>query len=61
MSNGRLASLHARLNSYYESREIAEQCSRAADRLAAYTAILREYYIERNPGLAHLFAEEEED
>jgi KaiC/GvpD/RAD55 family RecA-like ATPase len=61
MSYGRLASLLARLNSYCESREIAEQCSRAADRLAAYTAILREYYIERNPGLAHLFAEEEEE
>jgi hypothetical protein len=59
ISRGRLASLLARLNVYRESREIADQCSRAADRLVAYTAILREYHIERNPSLAQLFAEEE--
>ncbi|HKQ76147.1 MAG TPA: hypothetical protein VJ810_20805, partial [Blastocatellia bacterium] len=59
MSCGGLASLLARLNSYREAREVADQCSRAADRLTAYTAILREYHIERDPSLAHLFAEEE--
>jgi hypothetical protein len=36
-----------------------EQCSISINRLAAYTAILREYHIERDPSLAHLFAEEE--
>jgi tetratricopeptide (TPR) repeat protein len=61
MSYGRLASLLARLNSYRESREIADQCSRAADRLVAYTAIFREYHIERDPSLARLFAEEKEE
>jgi hypothetical protein len=30
------------------------------DRLAAYTAILREYHIERDPSLAQLFAKEKE-
>jgi tetratricopeptide (TPR) repeat protein len=61
MSYERLAALLARLNSYREAREIADHCSRAADRLAAYTAILREYHIERDPRLAKLFAEEEEE
>jgi hypothetical protein len=43
------------------TRETAEKCSISADRLSAYTAILREYHIERDPGLARLFAEEEEE
>jgi KaiC/GvpD/RAD55 family RecA-like ATPase len=56
-----LAIILARLHSYRAAREAAEQCSISSDRLAAYTAILREYYIERDPSLAWLFAEEKED
>jgi KaiC/GvpD/RAD55 family RecA-like ATPase len=51
----------ARLHSYRAAREAAEQCSSSSDRLAAYTAILREYHIERDPSLAQLFAEEKEE
>src|SRR5262245_7082171 len=54
----RLAVILARLHSYRAARETAEQCSRSSDRLVAYTAILREYHIERDPSLARLFAEE---
>jgi hypothetical protein len=43
------------------AREVAEQCSRSEDRLVAYTAILSEYHIERDPSLAPLFAEEKEE
>jgi hypothetical protein len=57
----RLAVILARMHSYRAAREAAEQCSTSEDRLAAYTAILREYHIERDPSLARLFAEEEED
>ena len=58
-----LAVILARLHSYRAARETAEQCSSSEDRLAAYTAIFREYHIERNPSLAPLFAEQvkEED
>lgn len=56
----RLAVILARLHSYRAARETAEQCSGSSDRLAAYTAILREYHIERDPSLAQLFAGEEE-
>ncbi len=52
-----LAVILARLHSYRDARETAEQCSSSSHRLAAYTAILREYHIERDPGLARLFAE----
>jgi tetratricopeptide (TPR) repeat protein len=57
---GRLASILARLRLYRAARETAEQCSGSSDRLAAYTAILREYHIVRDPDLAQLFAGEEE-
>ncbi len=53
-----LSEILARLHFYREAREAAEQCSSSEDRLVAYTAILREYHIERNPSLARLFAEE---
>jgi len=58
-----LAVILARLHSYRAARETAEQCSSSKNRLAAYTAIFREYHIERNPSLAPLFAEQvkEED
>jgi tetratricopeptide (TPR) repeat protein len=58
-----LAVILARLHSYRAARETAEQCSSSENRLAAYTAIFREYHIERNPSLAPLFAEQvkEED
>src|SRR6266545_4949789 len=56
-----LAVILARLHSYRAAREAAEQCSISEDRLAAYTAILREYHIERDPSLARLFVEEEEE
>jgi len=55
----RLAVILARLHSYRAAREVAEQCSTSGDQLAAYTAILREYHIERDPSLAGLFAKEE--
>jgi hypothetical protein len=58
---GRLAVILARLHSYRAARETAEQCSSSSYRLVAYTAILREYHIERDPGLARLFAEEKEE
>lgn len=51
----RLAVILARLHSYRAARETAEQCASSSDRLAAYTAILREYHVERDPGLAQLF------
>jgi hypothetical protein len=54
-----LASILARLRFYRAARETAEECSGSSDRLSAYTDVLREYHIERNPGLAQLFAEEE--
>jgi hypothetical protein len=56
-----VAIILARLHSYRAAREAAEQCSTSSDRLAAYTAILREYHIERDPSLAKLFAEEKEE
>jgi hypothetical protein len=60
-----MAIILARLHSYRAAREAAEQCSISSDRLAAYTVILREYHIERDPRLAQLFAsekvEEEDD
>jgi hypothetical protein len=56
-----LAVILARLHSYRAARETAEECSSSSDRLAAHTAILREYHIERDPSLAHLFAEEEKE
>jgi hypothetical protein len=56
-----LAVILARLHSYRAAREAAEQCSSSSDRLAAYTAILREYHIERDPSLAQLFTAEKEE
>src|SRR5262249_16014781 len=56
-----LAVILARLHSYRAARETAEQCSSSENRLAAYTAIFREYHIERNPSLAALFAEQVKD
>jgi hypothetical protein len=53
-----LAVICARLHLYREARRQADRCSSSSDRLTAYTAILREYHIERNPSLARLFAEE---
>jgi hypothetical protein len=58
---GHLAEISARLHDYRTARETAEMCSSSADRLRAYTTILREYHIERDPSLARLFAEEEEE
>jgi tetratricopeptide (TPR) repeat protein len=56
-----LAIILARLHSYRAARETAMQCFSSEHRLAAYIAILREYHIERDPGLAQLFAKEEEE
>jgi tetratricopeptide (TPR) repeat protein len=58
---GNLAEILARMHSYRDARETAEQCSITTNRLAAYTTILREYHIERDPSLARLFAEEKEE
>jgi hypothetical protein len=55
-----LAIILAGLHRYREARELADQCQHE-DRLAAYTAILREYHLERDPSLARLFAEEAAD
>jgi hypothetical protein len=58
---GRLAIILARLRFYRAARETAEQCSGSSDRLAAYTAVIREYHIEHDPSLTQLFAKEEEE
>ena len=52
-----LAVMLARLHHYSKAHKYSDQCH-FEDRLAAYTAIIREYHIERNPSLAQLFAEE---
>src|SRR5262245_44523603 len=46
----------ARLHYYRQARETVDRCS-SSDKLAAYTAILREYHIERRPDQAKLFEE----
>ena len=56
-----LAAILDRLHSYRDARETAEQRSKSSDRLAAYTAILREYHTGRDPNLTQSFAEEEEE
>jgi hypothetical protein len=56
-----LAVIVAKLHKFQEARLLVEKWTTAEDRLAAYTAILREYHIERNPSLARLFAEEAAD
>ncbi|MGE0127429.1 MAG: TIR domain-containing protein [Blastocatellales bacterium] len=48
----------AKLHYYKLARETANLCASSSDKLAAYTAILREYYIERHPDQAKLFEEE---
>jgi len=54
----RLASLLARLHWYRDARKIADLCAYSGNRLAAYTDILREYHLERDPSLARFFNEE---
>jgi hypothetical protein len=47
-----------RLRDYHTARERADKFCLSSDRLAAYTVILREYHLERDPSLARLFADE---
>lgn len=51
-----LSKILARLKRFHEAREVADKYARSSQRLSAYTAILREYHIERNPDLADVFA-----
>jgi hypothetical protein len=48
----------AKLHHYRLARETADLCTSPGNKLAAYTAILREYLIKRNPDLGKLFEEE---
>jgi len=50
----------ARLHHYRLARETADLCVSSSDKLAAYTAIFREYTIMRNPNLETLFEEEKQ-
>jgi hypothetical protein len=45
----------ARLHQFRLAREAADRCASWGDKLAAYTAIFREYTIGRNPQLRSLF------
>lgn len=44
-----LSCLLARLHEYTSAKEIADSCKLSVSKLAAYTAIFREYHIERDP------------
>jgi tetratricopeptide (TPR) repeat protein len=48
----------AKLHHYRLARETADLCTSPGNKLAAYTAILREYLIKRNPNLEKLFEED---
>jgi predicted negative regulator of RcsB-dependent stress response len=48
----------AKLHHYRLARETADLCTSPGNKLAAYTAILREYLIKRNPDLEKLFEED---
>jgi serine protease Do len=48
----------AKLHRYRLARDTADLCTSPGDKLAAYTAILREYFIKRNPDLEKLFEED---
>jgi hypothetical protein len=48
----------AKLHHYRLARETADLCTSQGNKLAAYTAILREYLIKRNPNLEKLFEED---
>ena len=48
----------AKLHHYRLARETADLCASPGNKLAAYTAILREYFIKRNPNLEKLFEED---
>jgi hypothetical protein len=49
----------SKLHFYKLARETVDRCS-SSDKLAAYTAILREYHIEHHPDQAKLFEKEEQ-
>lgn len=51
----------AKLHHYYLARDIADLCASSNQRLAAYTAIFRQYLIKQNPGLEKLFDDEKHD
>lgn len=57
----KLTQILSRLRNYSEAREVADHYALSSQRLAAYTAILREYHIERNPDLADVFAKLEQN
>jgi serine protease Do len=48
----------AKLHHYRLARETANLCTSPSNKLAAYTAILREHLIKRNPSLEKLFEED---
>ena len=48
----------AKLHHYRLARETADLCASPGNKLAAYTAILREYLIKQNPDLEKLFEED---
>jgi hypothetical protein len=48
----------AKLHYYKLAREMVDRCL-SNDKLAAYTAILRQYYLEQHPDQAELFEEEQ--
>jgi hypothetical protein len=50
----------AKLHHYRLARDIADLCTSPSSKLAAYTAIFREYQIERNPDLEKMFKEEKQ-
>jgi hypothetical protein len=51
----------AKLHHYRLAREIADLCTAPGDKLAAYTAIFRESFIERNPDLEKMFKEKKQE
>lgn len=50
-----LAIAQAKLQKYHLARLDAERCARSSDKLAAFTAILREFSVARNPDLIKFF------
>src|SRR5262249_21189088 len=51
----------ARLHHYRLARETANLCASPSDKLSAYTALFREYLVERNPHLETLFEVEKQN
>ena len=51
----------AKLHHYRLARETADLCASPGDKLADYTAILREYLIKQNPDLEKLFEEDSQE